>query len=102
AVGSRPLGLDFSADGTLLYVANSGGAEVSVVDVALRKEVRRITVPQLSGYNDRPYSIAVANNGTALVTTMFDGAGYTKMRKIDLATETVTRYDALSSINERT
>ncbi|HEX6595547.1 MAG TPA: hypothetical protein VF045_01330, partial [Acidimicrobiales bacterium] len=74
-VGSQPLGLDFSVDGRLLYVANSGADYVSVVDVGARREVRRIDIP--GGYfeNETPYSVAVAANGQALVTTTFPGSG---------------------------
>lgn len=92
-VGSQPLGLDLSADGTKLYVANSGGGYVSVVDLALRREVGRIAVP--SGWtNDRPYSIAVAANGLALLTTTFRGSGFgARMYAIDLAAGTVQLRD---------
>ena len=83
-VGSRPRGLDLSLDGTTLYVANTGGEEISVVDLARRVEVRRITVPSL-GHNDRPSSIAVADNGRALLTTVFGGYGYgTFLVEVDL------------------
>src|SRR5437868_4011341 len=39
AVGTGPEGLDLSADGSKLYVANGGGHDVSVVDVAQRQEM---------------------------------------------------------------
>lgn len=67
-VGSRPEGLDLSPDGTTLYVANHGGYDVSVVDVAQRREVRRIAVPP-DNPGDRPYAVAAPANGTLLVTT---------------------------------
>jgi len=90
-VGSRPRGLDLSVDGATLYVANTGGEEISVVDVARRREIRRITVPSL-GSNDRPSSIAVADNGKALVTTVFGGYGYgTFLVEVDLEEETSRR-----------
>lgn len=90
-VGSQPRGLDLSPDGKMLYVANSGANDISVVDVALRREVRRIAVPSY-GASDRPFSIAVANTGIALVTTTFNGSGYGgRMLAIDLSTDSVTK-----------
>jgi YVTN family beta-propeller protein len=73
-VGSNPQGLDLSPDGSVLYVADRDGAQVSVIDVASRHELRRITIP-LSVVNvpPRPVSVAVADNGKVLVTTAIDG-----------------------------
>ena len=67
-VGSQPQGIDLSVDGKFLYVANAGAQEISVIDIALRREVRRITVPAPS-YDDGVWSIAVAANGAAFYTT---------------------------------
>jgi YVTN family beta-propeller protein len=86
-VGSQPRGLDLSADGKTLYVANSGGEDVSVVDLAQRREVRRITMPQFS-FATRPFSIAVAKNGQALVTTT--QARSADVVQIDVVDGTVT------------
>lgn len=89
-VGSRPHGLDLSPDGRTLYVADSGAEEISIVDLAQRREVRRITVPSL-GSNDRPYAIAVGGAGRALVTTTSAGSGYgAHLLQVDLATGTVS------------
>ncbi|MFN2504844.1 MAG: YncE family protein, partial [Acidimicrobiales bacterium] len=84
-VGSRPRGLDLSADGSTLYVANSGVEELSVVDLGQRRETRRITLRSL-GHNDRPTSIAVAANGRALLTT--EGWGGGRVLELDLTSET--------------
>ncbi len=87
-VGSRPQALDLTADGSLLYVALGGAEEVSVVDVAERRELRRITVPSVLS-NDRPTSIAVASSGIALLVTSSSGSGFGgHIHQIDLATET--------------
>ena len=67
-VGSKPVGLDVTPDGQFLYVANSGGNNISVVDLVHRVELRKITVP--AGFmNDTPYWIAIASNGLALFST---------------------------------
>ncbi|MCE9634900.1 MAG: hypothetical protein K8T90_04270 [Planctomycetes bacterium] len=56
-VGLEPKGLAFNADGTLVFVANSGSGTVSVVDVAARTE--RLTAP--AGRD--PYRVAVSRDG---------------------------------------
>jgi YVTN family beta-propeller protein len=90
-VGSQPSGLDLSPDGATLYVADRGGDQVSVVDVATRRETRRINIPPHpdDGF-DTPYSIAVADNGKALVSTTFAGSGFFgRILEIDLSTGAV-------------
>lgn len=66
-VGSSPAGLDLSPDQATLYVADAQSNDISVVDVAQRREVRRIALPPAPN-GGQPLSIAVAANGTALVT----------------------------------
>jgi YVTN family beta-propeller protein len=85
-VGAQPIGADLSPDGSLLYVANSGGNNISVIDLAARTELRRITVPNVSGQFS-PLSIAVAGNGTALVTTSNSGSG--SLRQMNLGSEQI-------------
>ncbi len=87
-VGDRPAGLDLSPDGHTLYVANYNGHSVSVVDVATRHELRRITIPE-GDFNARPYALAVASNGLALVTTDPAPVGSRGLFQFDLAHETV-------------
>lgn len=89
-VGSQPWGLDLSADGKTLYVADSGAAEISVVDLVQHKEVRRITVPP-NGIDDRPEHIAVGDQGIALVTTTTSGGGIAgRVVSVNLATGVTT------------
>lgn len=76
AVGNRPVALDISLDGRLLYVANAEEGAVSVVDLTVRKEVRKIAVPQSNPiYPDRPMALAVAANGKVLMSTYGSGGG---------------------------
>ena len=85
-VGARPRGLDLSADGRTLYVATSGAEEISVVDLASRREVRRVPVPSVQ-YLERPEFIAVADNGKALITTTRGSYGLgNHILELDLAT----------------
>ena len=88
-VGSQPVGLDITPDGTRMYVANSGGNNISVVDLTQKIELRKITFP--SGFsNDTAYSIAIANNGRALFSTTFAGSGFgARMMELDLTTDAV-------------
>ena len=90
-VGSEPAGLALTPDGATLYVADRGGDQVSVVDVATRRETRRINIPPHpdTGF-DTPQSIVVANNGKALLATSFAGAGWgARLLEIDLKTGAV-------------
>lgn len=65
-VGSRPTGLDITADGTKLYVANETGNNISVIDVAIRHELRRIALlPSLNP--PYPNSVAILANGQVVV-----------------------------------
>jgi YVTN family beta-propeller protein len=70
--------MDFTPDGTLLYVANSGEHTVSVVSLATRTQLRKINIPFDSLADDRPANIAIGNNGRALITTgvVCCGSGY--------------------------
>ena len=67
-VGSKPRELDATPDGLKLVVTNPGSSDVSVVDTVARRELRRVAVPR-GDYGERPYSIAVAANGKALLST---------------------------------
>jgi YVTN family beta-propeller protein len=104
-VGSQPVGLDVTPDGKLLYVANSGASNISVVDLVQRAEVRRISVP-MGFAADRPYSLAVANNGLVLFSTTFAGSGFgARMMQLDGATDEVrqrTDFWFSGSTTERT
>jgi DNA-binding beta-propeller fold protein YncE len=90
AVGSEPNGFDVTADGARLYVANTGGTNLSVVDLMTRTELRKISTP--TGFsNDTPLSLAIAANGKALFSTTFAGSGFgAHLLSLDLATETIS------------
>ena len=45
SVGQRPWGITFSPDGKYLFAANGPSDDVSVVDLATEKEVKRIKSP---------------------------------------------------------
>ena len=75
AVGSQPTGLDVSPDGTTLYVANSGGNNISIVDLTAGVEQQKVTVPS-NFINDKPFSVAVASTGLVLFSTTFAGSGF--------------------------
>ena len=95
-VGAQPAGLDITPDGTGLYVANSGGNNISVVSLARRVELRKVAVPTDTHSNDRPYSIAIANNGKAYFSSTFNGSGFGgRVMELDLGTgESTHRTDA--------
>jgi DNA-binding beta-propeller fold protein YncE len=90
AVGSSPRGIDISPAGDRLYVANRGGTQISVVDVAGRSELKRIQIPTRDHPSTKPYSVAALANGHLLVATSFAGSGFgAGMYDIDLADDTV-------------
>jgi YVTN family beta-propeller protein len=91
-VGSNPVGIDVSPDGSTLYVATSGANFVSVVDVAQNAQSGTIAIPPETYTDDTPFSIAVANNGLAFLSTTFAGSGFGgRMLQINLATGAVTQ-----------
>jgi len=91
AVGSQPSGLDTSPDGKTLYVANSGGNNISVVNLASGIETSKFFVPG-DFSNDTPFSLAVANNGIVLFSTTFSGSGFGgRMMQLDPSTKAVTQ-----------
>ncbi len=90
-VGSDPRGFDITPDGARLYVANSGGTNVSAVDLATHREIEKIEFTS-SFSGDTPLSIAIAKNGKAFFSTTFAGSGFGgRMMTFDLASEVVTQ-----------
>jgi YVTN family beta-propeller protein len=90
-VGSQPQGFDITPDNRRMYVANTGGTNISVVDLSTRQELKKINVPPNSS-NDTPYSLAIASNGKALFSTTFAGSGFGgRMMSLDLASEVVNQ-----------
>jgi YVTN family beta-propeller protein len=91
-VGSSPSGLDLTPDGTKLYVTNKGGG-ISVVSVGTRQVQRTIAVPHGTEFPELavfPASIAIAANGTALVSTISSPGSGGPLYQLDLATDTFT------------
>lgn len=89
-VGSSPRGIDMSPAGDRLYVANRGGTQISVVDVAGRTEQRRIQIPPRNFPSTQPYSVAALANGHLLVTSSFSGSGFgAAMYDVNLADDSV-------------
>jgi YVTN family beta-propeller protein len=91
-VGSIPAGIDVTPDGSTLYVATSGANFVSVVNVAQNIQSGTIPIPPQAFTDDTPFSIAVANNGLAFLSTTFAGSGFGgRLLQINLATGAVTQ-----------
>ena len=68
-VGSRPRAIAFVAGGSKAFVSNEAGGTVTVVDMAARKAVKTITMPEGS----RPMGLAVAPDGTEGVRVQRSG-----------------------------
>lgn len=87
-VGSYPREVDVAPDGRTLLVTNRGSHDISVVDAVDRLERRRVPVPS-ENLGDTPYSIAIAANGKALITTTTypSYTGYSsRVLELDLST----------------
>lgn len=88
-VGAQPRGLDTRPGTNLLYVANSGGNNISVVDLTRRLEIRKVKFAANSS-NDRAGFIAFHSLGRALFATVFNGSGYGgRMLELDPAADAV-------------
>ena len=92
AVG-LPNGFDMTVDGSRLYVANTRATNLSVVDLATRREMKKIDVPQKGSFPGSPYFLAIAASGKALFSTSgTDTRSYgAPVMALDLATEVVSQ-----------
>ncbi len=91
-VGSNPAGIDVAPDGSTLYVATTGANSVSVVNVMQGTQSGTIPVAPQQFTDDTPFSIAVANNGLAFLSTTFAGSGFGgRMLQLNLTTGAVTQ-----------
>lgn len=99
-LGGSLNGLDISGDGSFLLVAqNDVGISQGTfqkVDIA-SGAITNIGYARSFGESGA-WDVAIASNNFALVTTQYGGSGWTPLRQIDLATNTVaTRSDAPGS-----
>ncbi len=79
-VGSFPLGVAVSPDGSRVYVTNGGSSSVSVIDAATDTVVSTVTV------GTGPAGIAVSPDGSRVYVT---NGGSSSVSVIDAATDTV-------------
>ena len=66
-VGAQPAGIDI-VDRHVIYVANTGGNNLSYVPLPQRRDDRKVRFQSGAGMNDRPRSIAVIFNRTFFST----------------------------------
>lgn len=88
ALGGSTMGMDISADGKKLAVANgSRGANENFVDVVTLRtgKTKRVSFP-LAFYEGGTYSVAYDAAGKLLVTSQFEGSGTTPLRRYDPVT----------------
>ena len=92
SVGGALNGGDITPDGNFLYVSDStytgGNTNVHKVDLNTLF-VTDLPVPHESSDNGG-WDLNIAANGKALLTMMFAGSGWVKVRDVDLATDVVT------------
>jgi hypothetical protein len=88
-VGSNPRGIDVTPDGSTLYVATSGADALSVVDVSQNVQSGTIPIVPDRYNNDTPYSIAIASNNLAILSTSFD-TEFGRVLQVNLTTGVAT------------
>jgi hypothetical protein len=79
-VGSSPLGLDVSLDGTRLFVALNQAAAVAVVDIDART-VGEIVVGQATGHS-RIYDVVEAQQDRLVVTANPGSGGFARVAQV--------------------
>ncbi len=67
-VGSKPTGIAITPDSRRAYVANSGSASVSVIDIASSATIATISIP-----GSTPNGVAIASNGRTAYVTDYTG-----------------------------
>lgn len=92
-LGGKTMGMDISPDGKTLAVANAvRGASQNYVDlVNLATGVSsRVGFNPNSAYEGGTYTVAYDNQGKLLVSSQFQGSGWTPLRKYDPVTQSTT------------
>ncbi len=87
-LGGTTMGMDISADGKKLAIANgSRSAKEVFVDVVTLKsgKAKRVAFPREYGEGGT-YTVAYDADGKLLVTTGYEGSGWTPLRRYDPAT----------------
>ncbi len=89
AVGAHPAGMAITADGLLLYVANSSSDTVSVINIKTNKVITTIT-----GF-DQPNTITINPAGTKAYVTNSRYGGANTVSIIDLNAKNITTYNTI-------
>ena len=77
--GEDPHGIAASPDGRLAFTANYGGSSISIIDLATRKELRRVEMP-----GSRPHDMVFAGG-----KVYFTAEGFRAIGRLDPATSAV-------------
>jgi DNA-binding beta-propeller fold protein YncE len=95
-VGSKPWGLDLSADSNTLLVCNSGEDRLALIDLTSNPPaVSYVTVPADLYGNTWPRSVGSAANGRVFFTTTQASATWCQVREINVSTSAISvRSDA--------
>lgn len=81
-VGSTPSDMDFSLDNQLLYIANSGSTEITVVDLASQSVQSSFYVDtEIGTWDDNPSTLAVMANG---LLAFSGGDGFNNIKLVDI------------------
>lgn len=88
-VGIAPIGMTFSPDGKMLYVAHVQEQSIAEIDVASLTEKRRILLPSLG---NAPYALSFISEGVMLIGQKYGGPYF----ELDLNLGTLTAHRSLS------
>ena len=90
--GSRPLGMDLSADGRYLVVCPEGEAKMQMLDLSADPPaIINLAMPDATRGTNRPRNVACASNGKAVFGCVFSGSGWTDLWELNLATRQIVR-----------
>jgi hypothetical protein len=95
-LGGSLNGIDIARDNSFLLVAQSQGSTFQRVNIASGM-ITNVNYTRAFGETGA-WDVAIGSNGLALVTTQYNGSGWTPLRQINLSTNAITiRSDAPGS-----
>lgn len=92
SVGGILNGADITTDGNFLYVTQgiAGPTQGILEKVDLSTGMKTDLFYALASNEGGGWDVAIGSNGLALMTTKFNGSGWTPLRQIDLTTGTIS------------
>jgi sugar lactone lactonase YvrE len=98
SVGTSLYGADITPDGSTLYVTENqtAGSQAVLHKVNLADGTVTNLSYNIGGGEAGGWDVAVANNGKALLTALFNGSGAVPLHELDVASGTITNRQTIS------